>query len=156
MNEDLFKTVLAKSMALCSRREMCTRDMHDKAVQWGLGAADSDKLIGILVKEKFIDEIRYAKAYANDRFNYAGWGKIKISAGLRMKGLSSENIKEAMENIDENSYKKKLQNLISNRKKYIKAGNNFEMKTRLFRFALSRGFESDLVYEILGGNDLSE
>ena len=149
-NPELYKAALNKAMKLCSEREFCTYDIIVKAETWGLGKDDAEKLIVQLKKEKFIDDRRYAAAYVKDKFNYNKWGKVKISAGLRMKGIPPEIVKDSLDTIDNKSYRELLERLISSHRKKIKAKNQYDLKAKLMRYGLSKGFESWLLYEILG------
>ncbi len=148
-DSELFKAALSKAMALCSKREYCREDIRLKLNDWGLGDNESGEILATLVSEKFIDEKRYTRAFARDKFNYNKWGKIKISALLRMKRIPSETISEALASIDQDLYLQTLKDLISSHRKHVRAKNQFEMNGKLLRFALSKGFESSLVYDIL-------
>jgi regulatory protein len=117
---------------------------------WGIESNDSDKIISSLIKEKFIDESRYASAYARDKCNYNKWGKIKIGSNLKSKKIPSDIIKQSLESIDYEVYKKLIVNLLTMHRKKVKAKNQYDMKAKLMRFGLSKGFESSLLYEILG------
>lgn len=147
---DLYRTALNKAMAMCSKKECCRQDILEKAASWGVGREGSEKIIATLTKEKFIDEHRYASAYARDKFNYNKWGRVKIAAGLRMKSIPADLVREALEQIADDDYRQALEKLIAAQRKKVKARNQYELKGKLLRFALSRGFESWLVYEILG------
>lgn len=146
----LYKTALSKTMALCSRKEYCCDDIRSKMMSWGIGSNDSEKIISILIKEKFIDESRFASAYTKDKFNYNKWGKIKIGSNLKLKKIPPEIIKQSLESIDYDSYRKLIVNLLTLHHKKVKAKNQYDMKARLLRYGLSKGFESSLLYEILG------
>lgn len=147
---DLYRIALNKAMAMCSKKECCRHDIFEKTTSWGIGRADSEKIINSLTKEKFIDEHRYASAYVRDKFNYNRWGKVKIAAGLRMKGITADIVRESLELIDDDEYRQTLEKLISIQRKKVKARNQYDLKGKLMRFALSRGFENWLIYEILG------
>ena len=136
-------------MALCSRRELCVSDIQAKLESWGLGMTESEKIIQRLIKENFINEERYANAFVKDKFRYNKWGKIKIGFQLRSKKIPATVIKEALDSIDDDTYISVLKDLIKNHKKGIKARNDYEMKSKLLRFGLSRGFESSLLYNLL-------
>ncbi|MCX6253238.1 MAG: regulatory protein RecX [Bacteroidia bacterium] len=150
----MFKTVLNKAMAQCSRREFCSDDIRNKLLLWGVGNNDAEKIISILVKENFINESRYATAFVKDKFNYNKWGKVKIAAHLRIKHIPSDIIKSALDSIDNELYRKLLNELIAAHKRSVKAKNQYALKAKLLRYGLSKGFESSLLYDLL--NDLVE
>jgi regulatory protein len=150
----LYKTALNKMMAQCSRREFCSEDIRDKLQLWGLKSDDTVKIINILIKENFLNELRFSTAFVKDRFNYNKWGKVKISAHLRAKKITDNIIRTALDSIDDEIYKKVLKDLITGHKKSVKAKNRYDLKAKLLRFGLSKGFESHLLYDIL--NDYEE
>jgi regulatory protein len=145
----LFKIALTKAMAQCSRREYCSEDIRTKLMLWGVGDDDTEKIISILVKEKFLNEIRYATAFVKDKFNYNKWGKIKIAAHLKAKRIPGDIIKKAFETIDNALYIKTLNDLISTHRRFVKAKNQYDLKARLLKYGLSKGFESNLLYDLL-------
>jgi regulatory protein len=145
----LFKIALGKSMALCSRREYCCDDIHNKLSQWGVSDSDSDRIIEILIRENFINEHRFASAFVKDKFRYNKWGKIKIGMHLKAKKIPSDIIKSALESIDYEIYTNTLKEIISSHKRTVRAKNQYDLKAKLLRHALSKGFESNLVYDIL-------
>ena len=145
----LFKTALNKAMALCSRREYCIRDIQDKLESWGLGYSDNMKIIDLLKKENFINEERFATAFVKDKFNYNKWGKIKISSHLRAKQIQGNIIKTALDSIDQEVYTKVINDLIISHRRSVKAKNQYDLKAKLLRYGLSKGFESSIVYDVL-------
>ncbi|HUX58879.1 MAG TPA: regulatory protein RecX [Bacteroidales bacterium] len=150
----LYKRALFKAMAHCSRRESCIDDIRNKLTNRGIGNNDANKIISRLQKENFINETRYATAFVRDKFNYNKWGKIKISAHLRKKNIPGDVIKTALDSIDDEAYKKLLENLIKGHKRSVKAKTQYELKAKLLRYGLSKGFESTLLYDLL--NDLED
>lgn len=145
-----YKSALNKAMTLCSKKEYCCDDMRTKLYSWGLATDDTEKVISTLLTEKFIDEQRYSNAYSRDKFNYNKWGKIKIASNLKQKKIPSDTIKSALESIDDETYIKVLRNLIEVHKRKTKSKNQYELRGKLMRFCLSKGFESSLIYYILG------
>lgn len=153
-DKEIFNVSLNKSMAQCSRKEHCTEDIRKKLSLWGVEKEDIEKIIEILVREKFIDDTRYATAFVRDKFKYNKWGKVKIAGHLRSKRLPPEIISTALEAIDNEQYKKFIRGILESHKRFMKAKNPIELKAKLLRFGLSKGFESSILYDILG--DLEE
>jgi regulatory protein len=151
MSEELFKISLSKAMAQCSRQELCCEDIRSKLVAWGIENTDAGKIIEILQKENFINESRYAAAFVRDKFKYNKWGKVKITSHLKSKKIASDLIGEAIDSIDHDQYVDLLRGLVENHKKTIRAKNQYELKAKLLRYGLSKGFESSLLYDILNG-----
>lgn len=146
---DLYKTALKRAMALCAGRELCPADIRQKLSAWGIVSRDIEKIINHLTSEKFLDEKRYSMAFVKDKFRYNRWGKIKIASALRLKNISASNISEALGSIDDDSYLEALKSIIANHRKMIKSKNKYDLKGKLLRFALSKGFESHLIYDLL-------
>lgn len=145
-----YKTALGKAMALCSKREYCCDDIRIKLDSWGIAGGTAGKVMSTLIKEKFIDEHRYANAFAKDKFRYNKWGKVKIASGLKIKRIPADIISEALDSLDTDEYMNMLAKLISTQRKKIQAKNQYDLKAKLMRYALSKGFESGLIYEVLG------
>ena len=146
---ELFKASVTKAMALCARREYCISEVLAKLHSWGTDADDNIKIIELLKKDNYINEERYALGFVKDKFNYNKWGKLKITAHLRSKNISGELIKQALDSIDNETYKQTLVNLLAAHRRSVKAKNQYELKAKLLRYGLSKGFESGLLYDLL-------
>ncbi len=149
----LYKTALAKAMNLCSQREICPSEIESKLDSWGISGSDTGKILSLLVKENFINEERYASAFTRDKFKYNKWGKIKIAAHLRAKKISPAAISAGLESIDNDLYINALRTIIESHRRSVKAKNQYDLKAKLIRFGLSKGFESNLLYELLNEVD---
>ena len=152
--KELFTVALSKAMNLCSQREYCREDIRSKLEFWGVEYDDSEKILEILIKENFINETRYASAFVRDKFKYNKWGKVKIAAHLKAKNIPGDIIRLALDNIDNEQYIKFIRELINGHRRTIKAKNQYDLKAKLLRYGLSKGFESSLLFEIL--NDPEE
>ena len=132
----------------CSRREYCESDVLKKAEK----ALDGDrqeamKILAVLVEEKYVDDRRYAEAYARDKAAIAGWGAVKIRYMLSAKGVSRDIISQALEEIDVRKADDRLKKLLENKYRTLKDDPQWKMK--LLRFALGRGYSYDEVSEVL-------
>jgi regulatory protein len=143
------KTALKKAMALCASREYCSEDIRIKLDSWGIGAADSDKIISVLVKENFVNDKRYAEAFVRDKYHHNKWGKAKIAAQLRAKRIAPELISSALTALDDDQYRQMIMDTLASHRKLIKAKNKYDLKGKLMRYGLSKGFESHILYDIL-------
>jgi regulatory protein len=148
-DNELFRTALNKAMALCAGRECTAGEIISKLQSWGINEDDSSRIIVILKKDNFINEERYAMGFVKDKFNYNKWGKLKISAHLRAKNISGEIIKKALSTLDNETYKKTLNDLLISHRRSVKAKNQYDLKAKLLRYGLSKGFESSLLYDLL-------
>lgn len=143
MNTITEEEALNRMAAYCSAAEHCKAEVNEKLQKWSLPYEAIDRIIDRLVAEKFIDERRYCKAFVNDKFRFAKWGKMKIAQALYMKKISREVVYSCLDEIDEEEYLTILSGLISAKRKSVHAKNEFELNGKLIRFALSRGFEMD-------------
>ena len=154
MNEKRKKIIkthdaLLRLEALCARSEQCVADLRQKLYRWGLASNDIDEVITKLIESRFVDDARFAMAYCRDKYRFNKWGRRKIVYGLHMKQISTHNIQAAIQAIDEEEYIKILVELIKSKAKMIVDADTYEGRTRLYRFALSRGYESELVAKII-------
>jgi regulatory protein len=148
-DKERYNLLLTKAMAHCAGREHCRSDISQKLASWSADEDEIEQILHQLVKEKFIDEERYAYAFVRDKFRYNKWGRIKIGAALRQKKIPSDIITRAFETIDENAYRETLEAIISSHRHTVKAKNRYDLKGKLLRYGLSKGFESHLLYDIL-------
>jgi regulatory protein len=148
-DRERYNVLLKKAMAYCAGRECCRSEMGLKLNSWSADEEESEKILTQLVKEKFIDEDRYASAFVRDKFRYNKWGRVKIGAALRQKKIPSDIISRAFEGIDETAYREALETIISSHRRTVKSKNQYDLKGKLLRYGLSKGFESHLLYDIL-------
>jgi regulatory protein len=137
-------------MAICAGSEHSGGDIRYKLSSWGVNSSDADEIIGILKKENFINDKRFAAAYTADKIRNNKWGKIKISSQLRLKGIPDEIIRSSLDEVDGEQYSGMIKEVLASYRKTVKAKNKYDLKGKLMRFGLSRGYESHLLYDILG------
>ena len=140
--------VKGRAMRLCSQREYCCSDIFDKAVSWGCTTAQAGELIDFLVEQKFLDDRRYTEAFVKDKLRFNKWGRIKISYMLQLQRIDKNLIESVFSEIDETEYNKILIEELQKKQKSLR-GNVYETKAKLYRFASSRGFESDIVNDAI-------
>lgn len=133
--------------ALCSRREYCSSDILKKAVTMLDGNMDEARIVlEKLVDEKYVDDYRYSCAYARDKASIAGWGEVKIRYMLRAKGVASDVIDAAIEEIDDTKADMRLMKLMLNKFKSLRDDPQSRMK--LVRYAVGRGYPYDEVISV--------
>jgi regulatory protein len=145
----LINAALNKAMALCASREYCSEDIRAKLDSWSVNNQDADKIINKLIGENFINEKRYAEAFVRDKYHHNKWGKVKIASQLRVKRIAPDLIDSVLATIDEEQYRQAIRDILASHRKFIKAKNQFDLKGKLMRFGLSKGFESHILYDIL-------
>ncbi len=143
-----FEKALSNCMQICSRKECCKWDILQKLQKWEVEDNDIDKIITQLEQDKFIDEKRYAQAFANDKFKFNKWGRIKIRYQLKQKQISTENINSALANINEDNYKQLIINEIQKKQQKVKAKSDYERKQKVIAYLSSKGFEMDLAFDL--------
>ncbi len=142
--------LLQRAMKVCSGREYCISDITALLVRWGAEKEETrTRIIEKLIKEKFIDEYRYSRAFVLDHFRHSQWGKVKIGMALKQKKVDTDAIASGMEAIGEEEYLELLQKILGDQRRRIKAKNRSDLKGKLLRHALSKGFESHLVYDAI-------
>ncbi len=138
--------VLDRLRGLCSRREYCTSDIRGKALKALDGdVSAADEIVCRLVEERYVDDMRYASAFARDKASIAGWGIVKIRYMLSAKGISKDVIEAALEEIDDGKAEEKLRKIIDTKAKSLKDDPQKRMK--LIRFCLSRGYSYDEILD---------
>ena len=110
----------------------------------------AEKVVARLVKERFIDEERYSRAFVRDKFRYNHWGRVRIEQELKRKKIAQRHINEALEEIDEKDNLKALREMIQKKRPSVKGKNEYEIKGKLIRFALGRGFQMDDIIKVVG------
>jgi regulatory protein len=148
MNKELFE-LYDKATSFCSKSERCISEVNQYLSKYCKDFDMISEVSLLLVKEKYIDEQRYAKAFTNDKFKFSGWGKIKISYMLRQKNIDSENISYSLDLIDDEIYCDFLKNLLQKKFKTLKNKDSEQSKAALIRFAISRGFEFEIVLKAI-------
>lgn len=136
-----FEEALNKLEVYCASSEKCTEDVSRKMEAWELSDEEKDRLIDQLTKNQFLDEERFAKAYVNDKYKFSKWGKRKIIQNMLMKGVENNAIRIGISVIDMNLYFENLHNLLLNKQSSVKASDEYELKNKLIRFAMGRGYD---------------
>ena len=133
---------------LCSRREYCVADIRKKLMMQLEGnVGEVNEILQMLIGEKYVDDLRYASAYARDKSSISGWGTVKIRYMLASKGIASDVISRALEDIDSDRAQMRLDKLLENKFKTLKGDPQCRLK--MLRFGLGRGYGYDEVSAIV-------
>ena len=147
MDEKKLK-VLDRLRGLCSRREYCVADVLKKAADGLEGdRAAAQEVVDVLVNEKYVDDFRYASAFARDKSAIQGWGEVKIRYMLAAKGVPRDVIDKALEEIDQDKADSRQEKLLQNKLKSLK--DDPQCRLKLLRFALGRGYSYDEVNDVV-------
>lgn len=140
---------LAKAQAWCAYQERCQQEVRDKLYEWGLWKEAVESIIAELITGSFINEERFAKAYAGGKFRIKKWGRVKIRLALKRKGLTDYCIRKGLQEIDEEAYMETLLSVINEKATKTKDKNPLRRNYSIAQYAISRGFEPDLVWQAL-------
>jgi regulatory protein len=133
----------------CAYQERAHAEVKDKLYSFGLFRDDVDEILSRLITEGYLNEERFAKAFAGGKFRMKQWGKIKIVHELEARGLTPNCIRSGLKEIDDEAYAQVLRNLLSKKAKLIDEKDLFVKRDQLARFAIQKGYEPELVWKIL-------
>ena len=142
-----------KAQNFCAYQERCQQEMRDKLYEWGLYSNDVENIIANLISDNFLNEERFAKAFAGGKFRIKKWGRVQIKIELKRKKISDYCIKKGMQEIDDADYLKTLKDILAKKLKENPKGKQQVRNYKAAQYAMSRGFESDLIWEILKQED---
>ncbi len=142
---------LARLETLCVRAEHCTHELRQKLKLWAIDTADADTIITSLSERKFVDDSRYARALVGDKVRFARWGRFKILAALTAKHIDRAIITAALADIDTDLYEENLSHLLRAKARTMSPDepHTYEGRTKLYRHALSRGYEPQLAARLV-------
>ncbi len=135
--------------SICAQAEHCRQEMLDKMIRWQIEEPVRVRIIDRLVRERYIDDERYTRAFVNDKIRYNKWGSRKIRQALWLKHIDDDIQKKVLEEIDEKEYLDVLKPMLRQKRKTIKAANDYELNQKLVRFALGRGFDFNIIRQCL-------
>jgi regulatory protein len=144
------KAILNKIASFCSSKERSAFEVRTKLS--GFGVEEHEEFIAWLIEENFLNEERFAIAYAADKFRFNQWGKIKIKMMLKQHDLDNDLIRNALHKIDMVAYHEALKKMLKQKQASIKDKPILNQKLAMMRFALSRGFEAEQIRLIM--NDI--
>ncbi len=130
----------------CVLQDKCKWDASQKMQTWKLNKKTQQNILELLIKEKYIDEERYAKSFCRGKFKIKKWGKLKIISALKRKYISVENINIGIKEINKNEYLETLENLYQKKKKSTRIINTHIKNKRIAEFLINKGYESNLVW----------
>lgn len=156
MTEITETEALNRVAAYCSTAEHCRAEIAEKLQRWGIAYDAIERILDSLEQEKYIDEERFCRAFINDKYRFAKWGKLKIGQALQLKKISSMTYRSFLNEIDEEEYLSILHDLLNSKRKSVRAENEYELNGKLMRFALSRGFEMKDIRRCIDVSDENE
>jgi regulatory protein len=148
------KVALAKAEHFCAYQERAQQEVRDKLYDWGLWPEAVENIIVELIGANFLNEERFAKSYAQGKFKQKGWGRIKIKQGLKFKKIPEVLLKKALLTIDGDDYIEMLNKILTKKAALLTEKVPYKRRYKLQQYALSRGFEADLINDVLKNSEL--
>ena len=149
------KKYLTKEQALQKLKQYCAYQerSHQEVVQklWELGIrkSDHDEIISALIEDDYLNEERFAIAFAGGKFRMKDWGRKKIFYGLKEKGVSQYCITKALASINEEDYSKTLQQVAEKRYESLKGEQYLARKKKTIDYLLQKGFEHERINAVV-------
>jgi regulatory protein len=150
------RTALVKAESWCAYQERAQQEVRDKLYEYGLHQNEVEELITELIVTNFLNEERFTMAYVSGKVNIKKWGRIKIKQGLKFKKVPDKLIQKALNSIDGEKY---LANLLATAEKKIKVlteKDPIKKKYKLITYLQTKGFEKDLIFDVLKANNLTD
>ena len=138
-----------KTASFCAYQERSTKQVEEKLVKLSATTEETKKVIVWLNKESFLNEARFAEAYANGKFRLKKWGRNKIMIGLRKHRVDESLTQQALRNLDSTEYHNTLIQLHEKKIKTLEKPTSLQSKKKLINYLIGKGFEMELVLDIL-------
>lgn len=142
--------------ALCAQAEHCQHEMLEKMKKWELADEAQARVMERLIKERYVDDERYARAFVMDKIRYNKWGRRKVEQALWMKRIDKGIQERVLSEVDDEEYVSALRPLLKQKQRSTKAASDYELRQKLIRFALSRGFGFDIIRQCIDVKDEDE
>jgi regulatory protein len=140
---------LSKIYKYCAYQERSHHEVKKKLFDYGLHSDEVDQILSKLITDGFVNEERFAKAFAGGKFRMKKWGRVKIEKELNALGLSRNCISRGMKEIVDDDYQKTLRQLLEKKNNLLNEANSFVRKDKLAKYAIGRGYEPDLVWRTI-------
>lgn len=142
---------LAALMRLCARSEKSSGDALRLMRTWEVAEGARQSVLQKLIDQRFIDDRRYAEAYTREKSSLAGWGKRKIALQLKQKGVSRDIVDEVLASLNTDEQSERLADKLRRKMRSTKASNQYELRGKLLRYALSLGYDYDMATSAIDG-----
>jgi len=143
------REVLVKAANFCAYQERTQQEVRKRLAELEVEGDEAEEMIVWLIENNYLNEERFARIFAGSKFRQKRWGRLKIRQELKMRGVSEYCLKAGMSEIDDEDYLQTLTDLLEKKAKEIKESNPLKRKQKLLSYALSKGFESDLVFDLM-------
>ncbi|MCM1293718.1 MAG: RecX family transcriptional regulator [Bacteroides sp.] len=149
------KEALIRLEELCATSERCSWEIKTKAFKWGLDPDATEKILQRLIDGRYVDDLRFAKAYTKEKYLFSRWGRHKIATALYVKRIDRQYIETALSEIDPRQYAENAFHVIAGKLRCFNPEDDcHEIRSKLLKFGMSRGFETRLILKILDSRKL--
>ncbi len=142
--------------SLCASAEHCQWEMTEKMRRWELPDEAQTRIMERLVKERYVDDERFARAFVKDKVRYNKWGRRKVEQALWQKHIDETVRQQVLDEVEDDEYIRILRPLLQQKRRSLKASNDYELNMKLIRFAISRGFTMDIIKQCVNVDDDAE
>ena len=149
------RSALVKAESYCAYQERAQQEVRDKLYDWGLHHDEVEEVITELIITNFLNEERFAMSYVSGKFNIKKWGKIKIKQGLKLKRVPEKMIIKALNSIDYDKYLQTILAAAEKKSAVLVENDKYKRKYKLVTYLMGKGFESNLISEVLKDNNLT-
>lgn len=156
MKELTEQEALARLTALCAQGEHCTGELSEKMRRWGLGQEAQERIMQYLVRERFVDDERYCRAFIRDKIRYNKWGRRKVEQALLAKRMDKTVFQPILDEVDDEVYVAVLRPLLQSKRRQLRGLDDFTLRGRLVRFAAGKGFTYDVIRLCVDTDGLEE
>ena len=130
--------------------------MLEKMRRWGIDDDVQARVMAYLIKGKYVDDERFCRLFVRDKIRFNGWGRRKVEQALYQKRIDKVVSGPILDAIDDSEYINVLRPLIRSKRKSIKAASEYERNQKLMKFALSRGFEWNIIRQCIEGAEIED
>ena len=147
--QNLNKEALIKAANFCAYQERTQKEVRGKLAELEVVGNEAEQIIACLIENNYLNEERFARIFAGSKFRQKKWGRLKIKQELKMRGVSDYCLRAGMSEIGGDDYMETLQTIIEKKNREIKESNPLIKKQKIVKYALSKGFEQDLVFDVV-------
>ena len=140
---------IARIYRYCAYQERSHQEVKNKLYEFGLTTDEVDELLSKMITEGFLNEERFAKAFAGGKFRIKKWGRLKIVRELESQGLTKRNINSGLNEIDLTDYRRTLKNLLIKKADQTEELNLFKKRDKVAKYAIAKGYEPEMVWEMI-------
>ena len=143
------KEATQRMQSYCVVQDRCPSEVVKKMEEWGVSDKIIKNILVNLILDNFVDEQRFSESFCRGKFKIKRWGKIKIKNELKIRQISQNCIDKGLLQIDDKEYMKILENLYINKRDSLKDTNQFIRKGKISKYLQQKGFESNLIWELI-------